>query len=587
MKQDVIKIFSWTAKWRMKISIEKTEVCVFSRDKEVAQIAQPQVDIEVNGEKIPYNPTPRLLGVHLDETLSFSGHLSVLERKAEKTLSVLKQVSVTEKLSTKSLLQLYKALVIPQMEFAASVWQNSSSADTLNKIQRKGLALCLGVPATSALNAVEVEAGVLPLELRREELSIREGGKIMSKDNSQPIKELWNEWRDSYRGNERYLSPFGLIDLQLQDMETNSGTNIINIEPEFTFLEGLCPSKSRPEYWNRLGSSKSRSVAQQEEAKVTVENMVEICEPNDIVVFTDGSCLGNPGPCGSGACIFIPNQSEPVRLTRPVTNRGSILLGELVAILMALKFAQIEYRKRQVHGITILSDSQSAVGILSLGWSNSSHKKTAEDIKRLISDLEKSGLEVSIKWTPGHADIRGNCIADELAKEAAEEAKLIPEDSQILTGADFKKFARVSCCMKWQRSWDASDTGRTLYDYKPTVSLKTPAYMFVPFIEEKKVISQLRLGYTLNEYRYKIGLQESPLCSCGAIETVDHYICECEVYELDRQKLLTRLFYQTGEQGISAEIFLSLKDEVFKEHRIGLLMMLSDYITSTKRFIKK
>ena len=57
------------------------------------------------------------------------------------------------------------------------------------------------------------------------------------------------------------MSPFGLIDLQLQDMETNSGTRIINIEPEFSFLEGLCPSKSKPEYWNRLSSSKSRSVA--------------------------------------------------------------------------------------------------------------------------------------------------------------------------------------------------------------------------------------------------------------------------------------------------------------------------------------
>ena len=95
--------------------------------------------------------------------------------------------------------------------------------------------------------------------------------------------------------------------------------------------------------------------------------------------------------------------------------------------------------------------------------------------------------------------------------------------------------------MKWQRSWGASDPGRTLYDFKPTVSLNTPAYMFVPFIA-KKVISQLRLGNTLNEYSYKIGLQESPLCSCSAIEMVDHYICACEVYELDRQKLLTRLF---------------------------------------------
>ena len=73
-------------------------------------------------------------------------------------------------------------------------------------------------------------------------------------------------------------------------MEKTSGTNIINIEPEFTFLEGLCPSKSRQEYWNRLGSSKSRSVAQWDEAKVTVQTLVERCELNDFVVFIDGSC---------------------------------------------------------------------------------------------------------------------------------------------------------------------------------------------------------------------------------------------------------------------------------------------------------
>ena len=404
----------------------------------------------------------------------------------------------------------------PQIEFAAPVWQNSSSVDVLNKIQRKGLALCLGVAATAASNALEVEASVFPLELRREELSIREGGKIMSKDNSQAIKQLWNEWRDDYRGKERYMSPFGLIDLQLQDMETNSGTSVINIEPEFSFLEGLCPSKSKPEYWNRLGSWKSRSVAQQEEAKVTVQSLVENCNYKELVAFTDGSCLGNPGLCGSGACIFVPNQTEPVRLKRPVTNRSSILLGEVVAILMALEFPQSEHRKRQIHGINIFSDCQSADGILTLGWAATSHKKAVEDTKLLISDLEKSSLEINIKWTPGHADIRGKCIADELAKEAAEEAKAFPEDSQILTGSDFKKFAGLSCCMKWQRSWDAADTGRHLYEYKLNVSLKTPAYMFIPFIEEKKVISQLRLGYALNEYRHKVGLQDSPNCTLFA-----------------------------------------------------------------------
>ena len=100
----------------------------------------------------------------------------------------------------------------------------------------------------------------------------------------------------------------------------------------------------------------------------------------------DGSCLGNPGPCGSGACIFVPNQTEPVRLKKPVTNRGSILLGELEAILMALEFAQSEHRNRQIHGITIFSDCQSAVGILTIVWTATSIKKVVEDTKLLISD---------------------------------------------------------------------------------------------------------------------------------------------------------------------------------------------------------
>ena len=82
-----------------------------------------------------------------------------------------------------------------------------------------------GGKSLTTLHSLEVEAAVLPLELRREGLSIREGDKTMSKDNSQAIKLMWNEWRDDYRDKERHMSPFGLIDLRLQDMETHSGTN--------------------------------------------------------------------------------------------------------------------------------------------------------------------------------------------------------------------------------------------------------------------------------------------------------------------------------------------------------------------------
>jgi ribonuclease HI len=55
-----------------------------------------------------------------------------------------------------------------------------------------------------------------------------------------------------------------------------------------------------------------------------------------IVAFTDGSCQGNPGPCGYGAVLY-PGDNEGISLKRPVAQRGSILLAELVAILMVLE----------------------------------------------------------------------------------------------------------------------------------------------------------------------------------------------------------------------------------------------------------
>ena len=73
-----------------------------------------------------------------------------------------------------------------------------------------------------------------------------------------------------------------------------------------------------------------------------------------------------------------------------------------------------------------------------------------------------------------------------------------PEDSQILTCADIKKYAKLSCHIKWQRCWEVSDSSRNLHNFRPMVSLKPPKYMFIPFITEKRPILQLRLGYVLN-----------------------------------------------------------------------------------------
>ena len=73
----------------------------------------------------------------------------------------------------------------------------------------------LSLPKTSGVEALDVEAGIRPLNLRREELAIRDIGKIMAKDNIQKIKSTFEDWREN-AGREMFISPFGKMYMQMK-----------------------------------------------------------------------------------------------------------------------------------------------------------------------------------------------------------------------------------------------------------------------------------------------------------------------------------------------------------------------------------
>ena len=127
--------------------------------------------------------------------------------------------------------------------------------------------------------------------------------------------------------------------------------------------------------------------------------------------FTDGSCLENPGPCGAGAVIFFPDDSRGLELTRPVAEKGSIILAELKAILMVLERAVCK-KISDFSSLQVLSDSQSAVGVLTLNLASANFTVLISQIKSLLNQLQSTAFEVSLHWTLGHATIAGwdqNC----------------------------------------------------------------------------------------------------------------------------------------------------------------------------------
>ena len=76
--------------------------------------------------------------------------------------------------------------------------------------------------------------------------------------------------------------------------------------------------------------------------------------------------------------------------------------------------------------IQILSDSQT---IISLGWKSNSYTNTIEDIRKAMKTQTLKRITIELIRIPGHAGLQGNDKANQLAKEGAEEARSMPEDS--------------------------------------------------------------------------------------------------------------------------------------------------------------
>ena len=70
-----------------------------------------------------------------------------------------------------------------------------------------------------------------------------------------------------------------------------------------------------------------------------VKEILSQIKENEVVIFTDGSALGNPGPTGAGALVYLNGyQSSPILLKKGISPLSNNYTGELVDIQIDLDF---------------------------------------------------------------------------------------------------------------------------------------------------------------------------------------------------------------------------------------------------------
>ena len=141
---------------------------------------------------------------------------------------------------------------------------------------------------------------------------------------------------------------------------------------------------------------------------------------NEVTIYTDGACSGNPGKGGWGAILIYAKEKKYMSGSKQLTTNNQM---ELIATIEALKAIS------KPSNIALYTDSQYVKnGITSWifnwkknGWKTANKKPVAN--KDLWIELEKyvDFHSVNWFWVKGHSGDHYNEIADELAVKAMNE----------------------------------------------------------------------------------------------------------------------------------------------------------------------
>ena len=507
-------ISKWADENGFKFSPQKTVAVRFTRSRRLEVI--PSLKLKDN--ILPYEDQVKFLGVIFDKGLNWSPHIKKLKEEVKKSLNILKVVSSFDwGADRQSLLRLYNSLCRSKLDYACQIYSSAAKSHLkeLDVVHNLGLRICTGAFRTSPVESIYVDAGELPLDLRREELGLRYINRIKSSSQNPSLKVL-GSCNMSLFQKPRSSKPFQIRlneDVENSALKRQKIEEILypNFPPWLLPTLNVCP---------KLLTKKNTST---EECKAKF--LAHDCEAHagHVKVFTDGSKTSE----GAGCAVYVNDTVYQAKLPSMATT----FTAELTAITKALDL----FLDRREKEYVIYTDSYSS--ILALREFNSFNPLVRKAQEWLFKQHSK--FKIHFCWIPSHVGIQQNEIADSAARDAISDPDIILTRTKI-PHTDLKEPIREYILDKWQKRWMSPllVNNRKYRKIRPSV-----AHWSSPFHgnrRSEKILTRLRIGHTRVTHSFLLEGSSPPECEhCHVQLTVEHILVDCPV--LHNERLLYHL----------------------------------------------
>ena len=143
INEDITNVYLWLCANKLSMHVGKTNTLLICNYQKIRHLDSTSLNINLNEQDVTQTDSLKYLGIDIDNRFNFDVYIDNLIKKLNKSVGLLKRNASCLPLQTRKML--YNTLILPNLDYCSTVWDNASKQAVvrLQRLQNRALRIIL------------------------------------------------------------------------------------------------------------------------------------------------------------------------------------------------------------------------------------------------------------------------------------------------------------------------------------------------------------------------------------------------------------------------------------------------------------